>query len=65
MLQGQASKGIREYIIKKRTLTSFRIWSPPCCGQWVYYTPFIAPKGKDGGVDIIAYRDPLGTTARS
>ncbi|MCC6932575.1 MAG: restriction endonuclease [Deltaproteobacteria bacterium] len=26
-----------------------------------YYTPFIAPKGKDGGMDIIAYRDPLGT----
>lgn len=26
-----------------------------------YHTPFIAPKGKDGGVDIIAYRDPLGT----
>jgi restriction system protein len=25
-----------------------------------YYTPFVAPKGKDGGVDIIAYRDPLG-----
>lgn len=28
-----------------------------------YYTPFIAPKGPDGGVDIIAYRDPLGTVA--
>jgi restriction system protein len=27
-----------------------------------YYTPFVAPKGKDGGVDVIAYRDPLGTT---
>lgn len=27
-----------------------------------YYTPFIAPKGKDGGVDIIAYSDPLGAT---
>ena len=27
-----------------------------------YYTPFVAPKGKDGGRDIIAYRDPLGTT---
>ena len=27
-----------------------------------YYTPFIAPPGKDGGVDIIAYRDPLGST---
>ncbi len=27
-----------------------------------YFTPFIAPKGRDGGIDIIAYRDPLGTT---
>ena len=26
-----------------------------------YFTPFIAPRGKDGGVDITAYRDPLGT----
>ena len=26
-----------------------------------YYTPFVAPKGKDGGIDILAYRDPLGT----
>jgi len=26
-----------------------------------YYTPFVAPKGRDGGIDIIAYRDPLGT----
>lgn len=25
-----------------------------------YHTPFIAPKGKDGGVDVIAYVDPLG-----
>ena len=25
-----------------------------------YYAPFVAPKGKDGGVDIIAYRDALG-----
>ena len=28
-----------------------------------YYTPFVAPHGKDGGVDIIAYRDPLGTAS--
>jgi restriction system protein len=28
-----------------------------------YYTPFVAPKGKDGGIDVIAYRDPLGTTS--
>src|SRR5262249_52805928 len=26
-----------------------------------YYTPFVAPKGKDGGIDIVAYRDPLGS----
>ena len=26
-----------------------------------YYTPFVAPTGKDGGIDVIAYRDPLGT----
>lgn len=28
-----------------------------------YYTPFVAPQGKDGGIDVIAYRDPLGTTS--
>ena len=26
-----------------------------------YYTPFVAPKGKDGGIDVVAYRDPFGT----
>jgi len=25
-----------------------------------YYTPFVAPRGKDGGVDVVAYQDPLG-----
>ena len=28
-----------------------------------YHTPFIAPKGRDGGIDIQAYSDPLGTVA--
>lgn len=28
-----------------------------------YFTPFVAPTGKDGGIDIIAYRDPLGTSS--
>lgn len=27
-----------------------------------YSTPFVAPRGPDDGVDIIAYRDPLGST---
>jgi len=26
-----------------------------------YHVPFVAPEGPDGGVDVIAYRDPLGT----
>ena len=25
-----------------------------------FHTPFISPRGKDGGIDIIAYQDPLG-----
>ena len=25
-----------------------------------YHTDFIADKGKDGGIDIVAYQDPLG-----
>jgi len=28
-----------------------------------YFTPFVAPQGKDGGLDILAYRDPLGSVA--
>ena len=28
-----------------------------------YFTPFVAPRGKDGGVDVIAYRDPIGTVS--
>ncbi len=26
-----------------------------------YHVPFVAPPGKDGGIDIVAYKDPLGT----
>jgi restriction system protein len=28
-----------------------------------YHVPFVAPPGRDGGVDVIAYKDPLGTVA--
>jgi restriction system protein len=28
-----------------------------------YHVPYIAKPGRDGGVDLIAYRDPLGTLA--
>ena len=28
-----------------------------------YYISFVAPPGPDGGIDVIAYKDPLGTEA--
>jgi len=28
-----------------------------------YHVPFVAPAGPDGGIDVIAYRDPLGATS--
>lgn len=28
-----------------------------------YSTPFVSPKGRDGGLDIIAFQDPLGAKA--
>jgi restriction system protein len=28
-----------------------------------YHVPYIAPQGRDGGIDLIAYKDPLGTVA--
>jgi restriction system protein len=27
-----------------------------------YHVPHVAPPGRDGGIDIVAYKDPLGTT---
>jgi restriction system protein len=26
-----------------------------------YYVPYVSPPGRDGGIDIVAYKDPLGT----
>lgn len=28
-----------------------------------YFTPFVAPRGPDAGIDIVAYKDPLGAEA--
>jgi len=59
-LQGRAIQGIIDYIIQK-TPYEFQDLVAALLRAMGYYTPFIAPKGKDGGIDIIAYRDPLGT----
>ena len=52
MLQGQASKGIREYIIKKNPY-EFQDLVAALLRAMGYYTPFIAPKVKEGEVGLL------------
>lgn len=57
--QSQALEGIREYMAKLNAYEFQDLVAALLRGMG-YYTPFVAPKGKDDGIDIIAYRDPLG-----
>lgn len=59
-IQSRADEGIRDYIRAKNPY-EFQDLVAALLRAMGYYTPFIAPKGKDGGIDIIAYQDPLGT----
>ena len=58
-LEERAINGIREYL-RSKTPYEFQELVAALLRAMGYYTPFIAPKGKDGGIDIIAYVDPLG-----
>lgn len=58
-LQSKARDGIRQYIIRKDPYQFQNLVAALLRGMG-YYIPFIASKGKDGGIDIIAYEDPLG-----
>ena len=59
MLESDAREGIRKFIVSKSPY-EFQDMVAALLRTMDYHTPFIAPKGKDGGVDIIAYLDPLG-----
>ncbi|MBI1936797.1 MAG: restriction endonuclease [Ignavibacteriales bacterium] len=59
-LEEEAIEGLRNYIISKNPY-EFQDMVAALLRAMGYYTPFVAPKGKDGGIDIIAYQDPLGT----
>ena len=59
MLESDAREGIRQFIVSKSPY-EFQDMVAALLRAMKYYTPFIAPKGKDGGIDIIAYLDPLG-----
>ena len=58
-LEEQALTGIREYIRKKNPY-EFQNLVAALLRAMDYHTPFVAPRGKDGGVDVLAYVDPLG-----
>lgn len=62
LLEGQAIAGIKDYIRSKNAY-EFQDMVAALLRAMNYHTPFISPKGKDGGLDIIAYNDPLGATA--
>jgi restriction system protein len=55
-----ASDGLKKYIDSK-TAYEFQDLVAALLRAMGYHTPFIAPRGKDGGIDILAYQDPLGT----
>lgn len=61
-LEGQAITGIKEFIRSKNAY-EFQDMVAALLRGMSYHTPFISPKGKDGGLDIIAYNDPLGATS--
>lgn len=58
-LEERALSGIREYIRRKNPY-EFQDLVAALLRAMDYHTPFVAPRGKDGGVDVIAYVDPLG-----
>ena len=59
LLESDARERIRQFIVSKSPY-EFQDMVAALLRAMDYYTPFIAPKGKDGGIDIIAYLDPLG-----
>lgn len=58
-LEQQASAGIKDFINQKNPY-EFQDLVAALLRAMNYHTSFIAQKGKDGGIDIIAYQDPLG-----
>jgi len=58
-LTAQANEGIGKYL---DTIDEY-IFQDLCAALirvMGYHIDFIAPRGKDGGIDIVAYKDPLG-----
>lgn len=58
-LEEQANNGIRDYIRGKNPY-EFQDMVAALLKAMGYYIQSVAPKGKDGGVDVVAYVDPMG-----
>lgn len=58
-LEERAANGIREYL-KSKNPYEFQDIVASLLKAMGYYIQSVAPRGKDGGIDIVAYTDPLG-----
>ena len=58
-LEERASNGIREYL-KSKNPYEFQDLVASLLKAMGYFIQSVAPRGKDGGIDIVAYTDPLG-----
>ena len=58
-LEERAANGIREYL-KNKNPYEFQDIVAALLKAMGYYIQSVAPRGKDGGIDIVAYVDPLG-----
>lgn len=59
LLIEQALNNIHDFIARKNPY-EFQDMAAALLQAMGYYVSHVAPKGKDGGIDIIAYQDPLG-----
>ena len=57
--ESNATAGIEEYV-RNLNPYDFQDLVAALLRAMGFHIPFVAPKGKDGGVDIVAYKDPLG-----
>ena len=58
-LEERAANGIRGYL-KSKNPYEFQDLVASLLKAMGYYIQSVAPRGKDGGIDIVAYTDPLG-----
>lgn len=58
-LEERAASGIRDYL-KNKNAYEFQDLVAALLKAMGYYIQSVAPRGKDGGIDIVAYVDPLG-----